>query len=180
MDGTDEMVDRLLQHYGEAVESELAEPGRAWYRGARREARRISRDHCVTLSVAAGMLAAYSPRVRWQTNLRLAEETARDGQPTTGNMRRSRESALRILDGERPLVVLRGPKTRAFYRAIMGDHDAAVLDVWMLRAMGVDKPPSAARYLELSEVLREAARRAGESTATFQAVVWTRVRGRAG
>lgn len=169
-------VERLLEHY--ALSSG---EGESWYRESRRQARRIARETGVTLSTAAGLLAAYSPRVMWVVNVRLALETARDGVPTTGCMATSRANALRIVAGERPLAVMRGPKTREFYRAIMGDEDAAVIDVWMLRAMGEDptKAPTAKRYDALASDLREAARRANIGTATFQAIVWTQVRGRA-
>jgi hypothetical protein len=89
------------------------------------------------------------------------------------------DKAERIRDGERPLSVLRGPKTRAFYRAMTGDTSAGVVDVWMVRAMGLDpkKSLTPSQYAVCDEALQAAAAEVGLPTTTFQAIVWTVVRG---
>lgn len=166
---------RMLRHYSAADPNN---GGRSWYRESRSAARRIAREHHVTLSTAAGVIAAYSPRQQWKTNVRMAEEACRTGSATAG-LPLSKAHAQRILDGERPLDVLNGPKVRAFYRAIMGDESAAVVDVWMLRAMGLDPTLGTKDYDHLATAVERAASKAGLTTATFQAIVWTHVRGKA-
>jgi hypothetical protein len=88
---------------------------------------------------------------------------------------RNVEKAVRIWEGERPLDVLGGPKVTAFYRAIMGDAGAAVIDVWMWRAMGI--PVASIPYEDAAQALRCAAEEAGVSVSMFQALVWKQIRG---
>lgn len=167
-------VRRLVRAFEQA---DPANGGASWYRESRRAARRIARESGVSLSVAAGTIAALSPRMRWRENV-LAAAAACEGREY-GALGTSKRAASRIIAGEDPLDVLNGPKTRAFYQAIMGDEDAAVVDVWMLRAMGHDpnKSPTRKRYEELAGAIRTAAMVVGIGTATFQAIVWTHVRG---
>lgn len=173
------MVDQLIVLYGEAaLDSRIA--GSRWYRESRREARRLSRDYAVTLSQGAGIIAALSPQVQWDVNLRLARQVAEHGEVNEGCLRQSADKAWRIWHGERPLRVLGGMKTRAFYRAIMGDDDSVVIDTWMLYAVGwPNRSVTAKQYLRVAAALAEAAEFVGEANATFQAIVWTHVRGRA-
>ena len=168
----DVMVTNLLGHYRPAPD------GPAWYRASQHEAQRIAELSGVTIVVAAGVIAALSPRVQWAVNVRMAEALCRTG--VTGGLARSVAAARRIMDGEDPLEVLTGPKTNAFFRAIMGDEDAAVVDVWMMRAVGLNRSKlTSKQYEAVAAALRSAAARAGLPTAEFQAQVWTTIRGRA-
>lgn len=171
-------VESLMEHYGTVPEEVRTEAlNGKWYRESKRTARALARKHGTTLATAAGVIAALSPRISWSVNVRAADlvlEGVRDTTQVAG-FDSNVEKAFRIADGERPLKVLGGPKVTAFYRAIMGDEDAAVVDVWMWRAMGV--APEGMSYAEAEQALREAARLAGLPVTTFQAIVWTRVRG---
>jgi hypothetical protein len=167
---------RLERHFV-AAESAL-HTGGVWYSNSRRVARRLARENGVTLSVAAGVIAALSPRVQWAVNVRMAEALLSKGE--TAGLGNSLEAARRIIDGEKPTSVLKGPKTNAFYRAIMGDEDSVVLDSWMLYAAGWHKDGCTPKeYTTLAECLRRAAERHSVSPREFQAIVWTHVRGRA-
>lgn len=84
-----------------------------------------------------------------------------------------------IQQGAQPLRVLGGPKVRAFYRALLGDRDAAVVDVWVARAAGTDPQLTPARYARVEAALRDAAAQARTAVADFQATVWVVTRGRA-
>ncbi len=145
-----------------------------WYRESRRTARALARKHDTTLATAAGVIAALSPRIRWRENV-LGADHILGGADSGPGFNRNVEKACRIRDGERPLSVLGGPKVTAFYRAIMGDKEAAVIDVWMWRAMGIK--PGEVPYAVAEACLREAAAKAGVSVSDFQAIVWTHVRG---
>lgn len=145
-----------------------------WYRESRRTARALARKHGCTVATAAGVIAALSPRIRWSTNVLGADHILAGGNTGPG-FNSNVEKACRIRDGERPLSVLGGPKVTAFYRAIMGDRDACVIDVWMWRAMGLK--PGEWPYEKAERVIRKAAAQAGLPVADFQALVWTQVRG---
>ncbi len=169
----DSMVVNLLDHYEQSDGA-----GVPWYRESRRFARRLAREHGGGLARPAGITAALSPQVQWSVNKRMAEHYMATGTPGEGCLRLSDDRARAIWLGQRPLQVLRGPKTTAFYRAIMGDEDAAVIDTWMLQAVGwPHKGISPKQYEKCAEALRKAAAYTPHTTAQFQAVVWTQVRG---
>jgi hypothetical protein len=173
-----EHVDRLLEHWS-ALDPDEATPalGGAWYAEAKRTARALSRKHGVKVSVAAGVLAATSPRQRWASNVGITAALLEDPLAPVPCFAANVAKARRIIAGEAPLSVLGGDKVRAFYRAIMGDQDAAVVDVWMFRAMGV--VAGGIKYAEAEAALREAAASVGITVSTFQATVWVKVRGSA-
>jgi hypothetical protein len=176
------VIEALLTHWN-AADADTRRAGRRWYDSAEAEARAIAvalpeRFGPVT---AAGILAALSPRAQWSVNVRWAWAVARGRErayPPAVGLPDARAKAWRIAHGERPSQVLGGPKVRAFWRAIAGDRDAAVIDIWMLRAMGIDQPSvKPAQYERCAEALREAARRVRVPTRDFQATVWMQVRG---
>ena len=171
---------RLLEHW-HALEDDERTPalnaGEEWYGTARRTAAALARRHGVTQATAAGVIAALSPRQRWASNVGAAAAMLEDPNAEVPCFGANVAKARRIIAGERPLKVLGGDKVRAFYRAIMGDEDAAVVDVWMWRAMGV--APGSMTYSEAEAALRAAAELAGLTVSTFQATVWVKVRGNA-
>lgn len=171
------MMQRLVAHFEEADVDTKALGGQ-WYRESRRTARKLAAKHGVTLSVAAGVIAALSPRLRWASNVACADGLL-GGEEVTGVFGQSLAKGRRIIAGERPLSVLGGPKVRAFYAAIMGDEDAAVVDVWMFRAAGVpaEQISKAGVYDMVADALRAGSAYIGIGTANFQAVIWTQVRG---
>lgn len=168
---------RLISLY-QSAPLDAVSAGNDWYATARKQARALAKQHGTTLARAAGVIAALSPRVTWSNNLRLASavlgKTYR-----RGAFKASLAKAVAIRDGGRPLKVLSGPKVRAFYRAIMGDHNAAVIDVWMLRALRWFKALKTKAYQALTAVIKAAAVAMGTTVAKLQAVIWTTVRGRA-
>ena len=75
---------------------------------------------------------------------------------------------------------LRGLKTNAFARAIAGDTDAVVIDVWMMRAAGMDNDsPTKGQYREISDAVRIVTAEFGITPRTAQALIWIIVRGSA-
>jgi hypothetical protein len=184
MAGTDSAAARphdvrtLLRHYRRATADDRA-AGARWYREARGAAVAIAADSGVSVDVAAGTIAALSPRMRWDANVRAAA-AACAGRPY-GALGNSKRAAARIIAGEPPADVLAGAKVSAFYRAIMGDDGAAVVDVWMARAVGDDAAAGIRpkRYREIAAAIARAASVVGVSAAAFQATVWVVVRGSA-
>ncbi len=100
----------------------------------------------------------------------------------TGVFRRNLAKAEAIRDGAYPLDALSGPKTRAFYRALMGDSVACVIDSWMVRAAGYDpeavtlKVPA---YDHFERALVHVATELGIPASHVQATIWIACRGRA-
>lgn len=152
--------------------------GALWYLKARRVARTIARVCGVTQAQAAGVIAALSPRLQWVANVRAAGKLCAGVIPS-GVFRANLTKAKLILSGVRPLSVLRGPKVRAFYRAIMGDESAAVVDVWTARAAGLTRIPTDRDYRDVSAALAHVAAFEGITVARVQATAWVAVRGRA-
>jgi hypothetical protein len=76
---------------------------------------------------------------------------------------------------------LNGQKTNAFARAIAGDSDAVVIDVWMIRAAGLDasKGVNKTQYNTLVDSVRKVAKEFGLTPRTAQALIWIVKRGSA-
>lgn len=120
-------ADRIVATLWDATDEELSH-GMAWYRLAYAHAARLSPD---SPSVGAGVLAALSPQMGWGRNVEIAEEVFRRGTAlgVKGQTSRNLQKADYILSGTyAPLEILGGNKVRAFYRAIMGDATAVVID----------------------------------------------------
>ena len=167
---------RLIAYYERATTDERL-AGESWYTEARTVARMLSRRHAVTSNVAAGVIASLSPRVTWRQNIKLADAVL-GLTYERGALGANLQKARRIANGERPLDVLRGPKVRAFYRALTGDESSGVIDVWMQRAMRVTRL-SVRAYEACVRALQRAAKAVGTTVARLQAIVWTVVRGSA-
>ena len=171
------MVARLLAQW-EAADAQARQQGLAWYSTARHEIARMAQDTGTPLPTACGVVAALSPRLQWAPNLRAARAVLERRTPT-GVFRSSLGKAMAIFRGQVPLRVLSGPKVRAFYRALMGDRRAAVVDVWVARAAGWTRELKEKAYQRVADALAEAAAMVQVPVAWFQAVVWVAVRGRA-
>ena len=153
--------------------------GRAWYRNARRTILAMADASGVTKRCAGGVVAAMSPRTHWSRNLHVAGEILA-GRTPSGVFRASLVKARAILAGAKPLCVLGGNKVRAFYRALVGDRTAVVIDVWILRALGLrSRAPTDRLYLRIAAAFTTVARRLRIAAADLQAVVWVTTRGRA-
>lgn len=170
---------RFLALY-DAASPETLTAGREWYPRARATAEWFASIFGCSTETAAGVIAALSQREQWGRNLACAV-LALSGAASLPCMRHPASKALAIRNGASPLDVLRGPKIRAFYQAILGDASACVLDSWMLKAAGFPAGHKATtrQYVTLTAALREAASVRGESPAAFQAIVWCQIRGSA-
>ena len=153
---------------------------RAWYTDARAfaviELQSIRPDW--SLQVAASVVSAFSPRVTWAHNKAKALQYAQGITPK--GLRSHVDAADRcVVEG---FNGLRGPKTNAFARAIAGDDNAVVVDVWMCRAAGLGKDaPNATEYRAIADAIRTIAATPTVcmAPATLQALLWIIVRGKA-
>lgn len=181
-----DMVAAIHGAWSGASASDLA-AGRAWYSEARSTAEALAAgtDGRVTVSQAAGVIAALSPRQFWARNVRLAalvvDAHVLDAPMPGGVFRRQLDTACAILDGRQTGPT--GPKVSAFFRAILGDPGAVVVDVWAARAAGVAMPDgttlSPAQYRRIAAAYTEAAAGLDVEPRDLQAAVWVATRGRA-
>ena len=174
---------RATAEFRRATSSQV-ETGRRWYIEAHEIARDQAEEHGVTIEVASGVLAAMSPRLGWGPNCVIAERMlASRGTLDHGALGRSLQQARHIYHGAEPMVVLGGPKTRAFYSAILsaGTEGGAVVDrhAWdMLTGIRGATPPTIKQYRDAAEKMERAATILGETVHSVQAVTWLAWRSR--
>ncbi len=162
--------------------AELALEGaeyREWYGEARKEIGRAAiamidgnMELHKRVDQLAALLALFSPRTSVTRSCKFAVHYMRTAEflpACLGDIRRSVKHW--DLTGE-----IRGPKTEPFYRALMGDSSACVLDVWMGQALGIDPKrfhDSKTVYAVCSERIKETAEYRGWTVAETQAAIWS-------
>lgn len=150
----------------------------AWYAEQRAFLVEVAGRVGLPLRTVAAVVAALSPHVSWELQTRdiepflTAERKRRDTGRHAG-FRANVVKARRILRGEVPERVLRGDKVRAFYRALLGDRHAIVIDRHMAAIVGEERAlDKAGRYGTLASALRRVAARLGLAPADCQAMIW--------
>ena len=153
------------------------EAASVWYHEAQEVAEDVAENLNASLEVGASIVAAFSPRERWASNV--AKSLAFSmGKPVVGlsnNLAMANNSLTMGFDA------LNGQKTNAFARAIAGDTDAVVIDVWMIRAAHLDasKGVNKTQYNTLADSVRKVAKEFGLTPRTSQALIWIVKRGSA-
>ena len=152
------------------------EAASTWYYEAQEVAEDVAEILGASLEIGASIVSAFSPRERWSSNVAKAYAFA-NGKPVTGLQNNLRMAQAAMVSG---FDALKGQKTNAFARAIAGDTDAVVIDVWMCRAanLGTDSP-NKSQYLALSDAIRKVDSDHGITPRTAQALIWIIVRGSA-
>lgn len=145
-----------------------------WYVDAERVAAQVARNLDSTLEVGATVVSAFSPRERWTNNVTKAISFSLGNNiPGFKNNMVMANNAIAF-----GYDALKGPKTNAFARAIAGDEQAVVIDVWMLRAVGIEKKtPSQSAYNELASAVKKVAFDYGMTPRAMQALIWIIIRG---
>jgi hypothetical protein len=114
--------------YRRAHAAGLADAHVNWYATAYDAAHGMAFVHGVPVHVAVGVIAALSPRMEWDANLRIAERMLASGGTLergalTDNLRKARA----IVAGADPLDVMTAPKTSNFHRAIISRGDDGIV-----------------------------------------------------
>ena len=152
------------------------EEASVWYRDAEEVAEEVARNLDVSLEVGASIVSAFSPRERWSSNVAkaIAFSLGHEVRGLGQNLRMAQASLALGFDA------LKGAKTNAFARAIAGDTNAVVIDVWMMRAAKMESDsPTQAQYIRLSRALTNVAKEFGITPRTAQALSWIIGRGSA-
>lgn len=178
--------DRLFSLLASATRLDY-QAANAWYT----EANDFAASLCVVrpewnMEVSCSVVSAFSPRVTWGHNKAKAFQYAQGITPR--GLRSHVVAADRcVTDG---FDGLRGAKTNAFARAISGDRDAVVVDVWMCRAAGLvhargakvgmaKDAPNKSEYRTIASAVRNVAASYNMDAATMQALLWIIIRGKA-
>ena len=171
-------IERFIGHLASATLFDLAAAER-WYTeaGTFAQSLRTLRPEW-SLEVSASVVSAFSPRVTWAHNKAKALAFAQGEEPKglRSHVAAAKRCTVEGFNG------LRGPKTKAFARAIAGCTDAVVVDVWMCRAAGLGKDaPTAVEYIAIADAIRTIAATPTVcmAPATLQALLWIIVRGKA-
>lgn len=152
------------------------EAASVWYFEAQEVAEDVAENLGVSLEHGASIVAAFSPRERWASNVQKALAFSMD-KPVTGLSNNLKMAWSSLYDG---FDALNGQKTNAFARAIAGDSDAIVIDVWMCKAANVSfDAPNKTQYREMSEAVSIVASEFGITPRTAQALIWIVKRGSA-
>jgi thermostable 8-oxoguanine DNA glycosylase len=146
-----------------------------WYLDAETIAREVATNLNTTLEIGATVVSAFSPRERWARNVSNAVKFSlgHELKGVLGNNIRMAEKALTM-----GFDALKGMKTNAFAKAIAGNENAVVIDVWMLRALGIEKKtPTQSQYKEMADAVTAVATKHGMTPRAMQALIWIVVRG---
>jgi hypothetical protein len=166
--------------------------GEAWYPVASSIAQTLADSYGVSYIQAVGVIAALSPRNKWERNIADAEslikvytvdpESAADVKVCTFGS--NKQKALKILadsniDADGMLAILSGPKLREFASCIMGNPEEVCIDghaysIWLGDRVTLANVPSIG--VKLRRQIRadyvNAARELGISAPEVQAVTW--------
>jgi len=148
-----------------------------WYLDAETVAREVATNLGVSLEIGATVVSAFSPRERWSRNVSnaITFSLGEEVRGVLGNNVRMANAALTL-----GYDALKGQKTNAFARAIAGNENAVVIDVWMLRALGIEKKsPTQAQYKVMADAVTTVATKYGMTPRAMQALIWIVVRGSA-
>lgn len=168
---------RLTRLFDQATPGQL-EQGALWYPSALEVAEGLMAADHYGIEVNVAVLAATSPRLHWSRNVKVAGMILYDNTiKPPGMTNRSYQAAIAAIS--KGPEALTGPKVKAFYRAIMGDEEAIVVDVWMMRAAGIEHDsPNVAERVAVERGIRAVAAKRGVSPRTAQATIWIVMRGR--
>lgn len=172
-------ADRILDAWQETTQEERYR-GIVWYPNAHEIAVGIARRSGYSVSDIAGVIAALSPGLDWEMNVRSAQNAVLGRVPVLG-YGPNRAKAKRILDGEHPECVLGGLKVCAFYRLIRdggNDIDVCVDGHAANMALGRGKLPlresdtSPEQQKLVARAFRLASVEIGEQACAVQAATW--------
>ncbi len=180
---TRSLVDRVVRLVESASPSQR-DDGLYWYSDMHVKVCKLVVEHGTDVRVAAGVLAALSPRCPVSLNLRWTEETLQSG-TAVGNMGAHRAKAGMILNGA-GFDVLGTRKVRHFAHCVADptdEHHVAV-DTWAVRALGLTSERDYkritgddTRYEQAADIYRKAAKRLGLRPHEAQAIAWVVIRG---
>jgi len=152
-----------------------------WYEGETRYCQALADEFSLTLDLVTTYYAWTSIRQRLAQNKALTVQAChRNGNVNTipAAVTGCRKAWRAWGAGDDPTATLTGRKTYNFARALQGDPEAVVIDVWMMRLAGFNTDaPTKIQYDAMEYVIRQMAGANGLEPRTLQALLWIIVRG---
>jgi len=177
-------IKNILAVYQMATEEEKAQ-GLAWYPNARRFCRRMAKKYGVSMQIAIAVLAALSPRNKWERNLLDVEKCLEaylyeigSEHITVSTFPANKEKAFRIIRENNPLLVQTSNKVAAFFDNIYRLHSSSevCVDIHAFSIfMGFRAEQSTltdTHYQTIADAYRLAAKRVGLKPFEIQAITW--------
>lgn len=179
----------LKKLFDKAIDTDTVD-GLDWYKKARVFCKRVAVEHNVEFIKVCGVLAALSPRNRWERNKLDTVNLIKylTGQvserPLFGTYDAMVDKATQIFNGfgehDRVKRTLKGPKISAFFDNIFSARSKEVtVDTWMLLAamgkyMSVDERPALTKksYTEIAAAIKDLAAKVELKPYELQAIVW--------
>lgn len=160
---------------------EDVQEAKQFYYNAHKEAKLLAEKYNKDLLHTSGVLAALSPMVRWEQNIRLAHKYFRGERKI--HVRRQINKCYEILNTSTRIEVLRilsGLKTQNFFVNILDpdNENFVTIDRWMIRAIRNEDILSITpkQYLEYKEIFIKFAKRKRLHPVFLQALIWTIIR----
>lgn len=161
-------TESILSVYRRATHDDVM-AGMTWYPDAHLIAREAG-----DIRKGAGIISALSPRMPWNRNVALARK-AFSAPLDGGALKRSILAANRIANGDDPLDILGGLKTRAFFDNIVNPITSTevTVDTHAIKIAGIDRDSvGKGLYRDIANGYREAAEKAGIAPLELQAITW--------
>ena len=185
-------VDNIKAIYQLATLSEQQD-GVTWYPAANQIAIKLADRHCISEAQAVGVIAALSPRNRWERNVEDADRLIaayNAGGPEQARLTKvctfsaNKEKAIKILELSLActfagiLAILSGPKLREFASCIHGLPEVCIdghaFCIWAANRTGLKDVPAIGVKLrrEIKADYIQAADELGHTPAALQAITW--------
>ena len=144
-----------------------------WYAHAKVDIERVCELKAWDFNRFTDVLAIMSPRVAVVRNIRVAMHYMTTEKFLSGTIKNTR----RAMEHYEETGEIRGPKTSAFARALKGDLDAIVLDVWMSKAFEIEQDRFRNKKVrsECERRVCRAARACDIQPAELQAASWAAI-----
>lgn len=181
--------DVLIRIWGADLSDEDWSQGLAWYHNAHAIASKLASRVGCSVEASAGIIAALSPRVRWESNITDATRLLAGEESGFMALMSNVGKAWLIMADDDADDILGGPKVRAFWHNIAHPttSDDVTLDVWMLRALvpseWYDSLASSYNFLArknvydtIADAVRIAASERGVRPHELQAALWINAR----
>jgi len=168
--------------------------GLNWYARALTFADNLGEVYDINYATIVGVIAALSPRNRWERNMKDAEsmvKIAANGGTyddlmqikvctfKTGKSKAAAILANNVTDRDELLAILKGPKLCEFFNCIMGDVDDVCIDghaysIWVGDRITLANVPSIGKKLRQSikADYQQAAKNLGLKSHELQAITW--------
>lgn len=174
-------VSNILGLYIQATLEDL-EQGMSWYPRAKSYCLYLSQQYNVPITKTAAVVALLSPRNKWERNKTDAKALFEAyvnnedlHQVKVATFNRNRSKAVAVIEGSEPTCFF-GPKTRAFYKNILGSADSVTVDTHAYSvAMGkrqVGKSITRPLYRKIERDYKEASSLLGIKPYELQACTW--------